>query len=885
MTDAATAARVAPALLAREGELEELGALLAQACLVTLTGPAGVGKSRLAEALTADCRWQACATADLLEAQDAASAEEILHRTAARLQEADGPGLLVLDNCDLVLGLVARFASRLLASRRELRIVATSREYLGASRETVYPVRPLAPADAAAFFAVRAGAHHAGVVPEISPEVRAVCARLDGLPLALELAAAHTTVLTSVQILERLDDAMRLLVGGLRTGPAHHRSMRGALDWGAQTLTGQERVLLRRVSVFADAFTLESVEQVCSGAGLPEEEVLEALVGLVAKSLVVCDPSGEQARYRLLHTVRQYGKDLLVQSGERDLLQQARVRHAVRRPGDLRPGDLTEALQWCIDHDAITDGLQLAAAAAPFWLLSGRIREGAGLVTAQLAGADAARGGWQDSPAYTRVVLARGMFDCVLGRAEAALETALRTAARCAQDGDTPGRLWAEVLAGAAELHTDPGSGAHRLARAAVNLPGSSPWTAVATALHALAAVEAGRPDEAKEAAARAVAEARSGALTPAVVAALLAAGTVARTQGRFDAARSALDEAQALAAAAAAKGAQVLILTESGRLALDQASDGDEPGRSRLEQAVALATETGSPLLLAAALDVAGRTRLRQGQGQEARRAFAQVTALSQETVPAQAAAGILGLGEVALATGSASAAWTLIEEAHAIARAGTGPALLAGTLQAVGDCARALGDASRAWSTYHQALGARVNAGLCVAAVESLESLAGLALEQDRLEYGVRLLGAAEGLRGAWGSRRSGPAQDRLEAERGDAVAALSPERFTELYTEGTRLSLQEAVAYAGRQRGPRQRGVGWVSLTPAERQVADLAAAGLSNREIGDRLFSSPRTVQAHLSHVFAKLGINSRKELAAQTQARHRQLPPRRPQADE
>jgi DNA-binding CsgD family transcriptional regulator len=123
---------------------------------------------------------------------------------------------------------------------------------------------------------------------------------------------------------------------------------------------------------------------------------------------------------------------------------------------------------------------------------------------------------------------------------------------------------------------------------------------------------------------------------------------------------------------------------------------------------------------------------------------------------------------------------------------------------------------------------------------------------------------------------------ARDRCDKAAAIAAGALDADRIRELRAEGARLSLSAAAAYACRQRGPRRRGVGWVSLTPAERQVADLAATGLTNREIGEALFSSPRTVQAHLSHVFAKLGIGSRKMLAAEVQARSRHLPPRQPQ---
>ncbi|MGW1022918.1 LuxR C-terminal-related transcriptional regulator [Streptomyces sp. NPDC002577] len=888
-----------PALHARERELARLRVLLQNARLVTLTGPAGVGKSRLAEALVAcgpQDGWPPGAAVDLVDVPDARTAGELLEAAAERLAPDTGPRLLLLDNCDLVLGAVAQFASGLLSGGPEgLRIVATSRECLGVSWETVCPVPPLPLTEAEAFFVQRAAAHRAGVVPEISPEVREICARLDGLPLALELAAAQTRVLTAAQIATRLDDGLRLLAGGRRTGPAHHRSLRSTLDWAAQTLTAPERVLLRRLSVFADSFTLDLAERICAGprqpaeevslqadeASLPEEEVLPALAGLVSKSLVVCDPSGEQARYRLLHTIRTYAAERLARSGETEAMQRTRVRYALAHPAGLCPADLTAALQWCAEHGDLGDGLRLAAGAAPFWLLSGRIREGAALLTAQLARADAAAaeepaGEPPPNPAgYARALLARGMFDCVLGRSEAALAAAESARERCARDQDARGQAWAEALAGAALLGTDPQAAACRIDRAVAALDADAPWAPVVTALHALAAAEAGQAEAAREAAATALSAARSCPLPLVLAVALPVAGRVARQQGRLDEARTALEEAEALAAGSAARGALALIVAEACRLDLDTGTDGE----ARLERAVALAAEVDAPLLGAAALNVAGRSRLAHGRKETARKAFAQVTAVSRETTAAQAANGILGLGEVALAAGSAGAAWTLIEEAHAIARAGARPALLARTEQAVGDCARALGDAARAWSAYHQALGLRVQAGLSVAAVESLEALASLALEQDRTDYGVRLLAAASGLRDALGSRRTGPNRGRCDADRAQAMAALPTERFAELWAEGRRLSLREAAAYAGRLRGPRRRGVGWVSLTPAERQVADLAATGLTNREIGDRLFSSPRTVQAHLSHVFAKLGISSRKMLAEQTAARNRQLPPR------
>jgi len=861
------AATGAVGLVARERDLAEVGQLLAAARLVTLTGPVGVGKSKLAAQFAADATWGTRETADLQATQDEAAAATCLREAAARLAGPGGSRLLLIDNCEPFVATVAEHAPQLLAEQAGLRILVTSRECLGVAEETVYQVRPLPLDEAAAFFVGRVGARRGGLAPEVSPEIRQVCERLDGLPLALELAAAQAALLTPAQIMSRLDDAMRLLIGPPHAGVARHRSLREALDWGARTLAPREQVLLRRLSAFAGPFTLDCAEVVCTGTGLGHDEVLPALARLVAMSLVGCDPSGAHSRYWMLAIVRQYAGRLLAESGEEEAIARALAGYAITCPEALSVADLLAVAR----RGEAADGLRLAAVAAPYWLLSGRVAEGAALLATMLAQAEG--GDSRESLEHARALLAGGMLGCALGRLEDAARAAAVAADWCERAGDERGQLWAQALAGMASLAADPHAAARLVGGAAQQLPGASPWAPALAALHSLALAEAGQLAEAHDVAARAVEAAPSGLLRGT---ALLTVARAARKQGRLEAAQDALAAAESLAAEPGAMGVRAVLLAESCRLALDQWPDGVPPASSRLEEAVSLASETGSPLLLAAVLDVAGRSRLRDGKPQSARSAFARVTALSQRTGTVQAAAGILGLGQVALASGAASAAWTLIEEAHALAQAGSGPALHARTLQAVGDCAWALGDASRAWSAYHRALGLRVDAGLGVAAVESLESLACLAIEQDRAEYGARLLGAAEGLREAQGCPRRGT-DGRITAAAASAEAALGPGRHAELRSDGMRLSLSEAVAYACRQRGPRQRGVGWVSLTPAERQVADLAAAGMTNREIGQKLFSSPRTVQAHLSHVFAKLGISSRKMLVAEIASRNRQLP--------
>lgn len=259
--------------------------------------------------------------------------------------------LLVLDNCEPVIGECAELCRDLLGACPGLTVLATSREPLRVPGETVWRVPPLSvdrPAggsgggsaggsvggsatgaasgsgggeesEAVRLFVARATAARPGfeLTDESRPLVTELCQALDGLPLAIELAAAMVRVLSVRQLVERLDDRFRLLAGGARTAPARHRTLRAAVDWSYRLLSPQERLLLRRTAAFRSSWTLDLAEAVCSGPGLPEEDVLLRLCDLVDKSLVALD--GEiagQARYRLLETVRDYALEQLAESGE-----------------------------------------------------------------------------------------------------------------------------------------------------------------------------------------------------------------------------------------------------------------------------------------------------------------------------------------------------------------------------------------------------------------------------------------------------------------------------------------------------------------------------------------------------------------------------------------
>ncbi|MFI7227113.1 ATP-binding protein [Nonomuraea angiospora] len=338
------------AFVGRESDLDELVHLMRVSRAVTLCGAGGIGKTRLAMRLAARVGPDHPGGVWVIELADLEKGELRGYVAAALgiagdLAESIGGrrALLVLDNCEPVIGECAELCRDLLGACPGLTVLATSREPLRVPGETVWRVPPLSvdrPAggsgggsagglgsgsgggeesEAVRLFVARATAARPDfeLTDESRPLVTELCQALDGLPLAIELAAAMVRVLSVRQLVERLDDRFRLLAGGARTAPARHRTLRAAVDWSYRLLSPQERLLLRRTAAFRSSWTLDLAEAVCSGPGLPEEDVLLRLCDLVDKSLVALD--GEiagQARYRLLETVRDYALEQLAESGE-----------------------------------------------------------------------------------------------------------------------------------------------------------------------------------------------------------------------------------------------------------------------------------------------------------------------------------------------------------------------------------------------------------------------------------------------------------------------------------------------------------------------------------------------------------------------------------------
>ncbi|MBO0872887.1 MAG: hypothetical protein J2P19_05795 [Pseudonocardia sp.] len=874
--------------------LAELGSALAESRLVTVTGPGGFGKSRLVLEVArraAPDFGGAVWLVDLVPVTEAGLVGRVLGQTIGVAEKPGRPMLeslvaeigrrrvlLLVDNCEHLVAGCAAVLGPLLDRCPGAHVLATSRRTLGVDGERVYPLPPLSPSEGRSLFGLRAGA----VPRDGDPAVDEICRRVDGMPLAIELAAALTRVFSPEEILVRLDDRFALLDtagSATRATPATrspHATLTAAIDWSYDLLDGPVQLALRRLAVFAGAFTAEAAGQVC---GLARREMDSALAALVAASLLGADTHARPTRYRLLDTIRSYGLARLAEAGE---AQDARRRHcavflalARRAEPELTGRDqlawldrlraeqdeLRAALDWSTGGGDPSSGLRLAAALQFFWHPRGSLVEGVAWLRAALAAAETDT----DRRDRASALWGLGLLATFTGEIDTALPALRRSLALYRELDDTTGTARALSWLGQLSWFGGDLGGARRLLDEAVPLARAAPDTwCLADALGALAFVEIfrGAPDAAAEAIEECLAVAGDAEDAQGLRFGLGARATLAYRQGRVDAAeesaRACLDVLDALGGRYF-ESAMHMVLAAVARCRGDRESAGERAARC-----LDLARESAMPMVLvyawqqSAALAPPG----------EARALLDRALELATAESPVQVAEVLADLAGIAVEGGDRADARARAEEALAAA-------------ERIGDrwserrAHRILGrvavlddDPARAMPAFHRALRLASELGDGFGLVEGWRDIAALAAGEGNLTRAVRLLAAADGHRErlGWAEQTSG--QARAVALCESLAGALDQAVFASAWRDGAALSVEEAVRYASGTRGRRRRPrTGWASLTPAEEQVARLVARGLTNREIGARLFISPRTVQTHLVHAFGKLGVSRRAELAA------------------
>lgn len=869
----------------RDRDLDEVSRLLARSRLITLTGPPGSGKTRVVTELLSRGTLPDATCLDVSE-----SGPDALTSAVTEALNLDDPELLILDGCDRAIDACVRVLPRILRENPAVHVLVTSREALRIGGEVVYRLGPLSMPDALQLFLARVGDRNQGIGQLRDGLLERICAQLDGLPLAVELAAARADVMSASELAARLAERVDVLAGGDRSAPVRQRSLAAAIEWSRETLSGFERDLLARLAIFAGPFCLEDVEQVCTDSGLSQSSVLDGIATLISKSLLECEISEDGTRYTLLGVVRRYVRSVdscrwddalwlrYVQWCTGIAERQCETGSMAGLTGKLDlieagQDDQQAALAWCRASGRVAEGRRLAAALAGFWLLRGRLTAGCDHLAALLSDGqpkDAA-----ESAATGRLLADYGALLCARGEFDAGRVAGQRALEVCENQADAAGTARAQLLLAHIDMATGTASGTKMLDRLTAAVGDSdSWWPGIAAAMMGYARWHCDRLPIARRACAAYTAAAATS--DPAGMAAgLIALGKVCADQGDLQNAarmlRKGLDMSRELGFAAG----MVQALLGLGRLAAGQG----QPAQARqcLDEAVAAAVATDSPVILAPCLNGLAAVLLDDGELSEARRLFRDVLALGEPATPRELASALLGLSRADQRGGCLSQAASLAEEAATVAQRIGHRALTAQAMHALGVIARGQGNHPAAWAMLRESLELRAELGLLPEVAVCLEALGGVAAEQERAGLAGRILGAASALRQNAGSPGSVAEQRDYEADL-LVLRSAGPEQVVErAFVQGQEEPLRDLLAWLARQSGPRRRAAaGWAGLTRSEEQVARLAAAGLTNRQIGTRLFISPRTVQTHLSHVFAKLGVTSRRELADHAAARSEHL---------
>jgi predicted ATPase/class 3 adenylate cyclase/DNA-binding CsgD family transcriptional regulator len=894
----------------RGAQMADVRTLLADNRLVTLTGAGGAGKTRLAVEIAARIAGEFREGAWYVDLAPITQRAVVADTVARALGLPDQPGrstmdtlvgfvshrqmLIVLDNCEHLLDATASLVIDLLGACPELALLATSREPTGVPGEVTFLVPSLSLADEAIeLFADRARRVRPGFgVTEgsVAATVTEICRRLDGMPLAIELAAARVRALSLDEILDSLHDRFRLLTGAARTAVRRQQTLRASVDWSHALLTETEQVLFRRLAAFVGGFDLDAAQAVAGTTEVERYQVLDQLTLLVDKSLVLAETTDAgRTRYRFLETVRQYALEKLGESGEasdvrsrhRDyyttaaaLLDMPASTDYQRRREQVESeiDNLRAAFAWSRENSDVAEALRLASSLQPLWLTGGsgsgpwgRPAEGLAWFEAVLADRSV-----QDAdvlPAVRARALADwAVLDAAVGAANRLDEA--HDALTIARELDDPRLLTRALFASGSVCVDDPETARSYFAEAlALARTSGDDWMACdILAWRAYTAYIEGEPI----AACRAAEEGRE-------LADAIGDGYVSRhCRWTLSMAQIALGDlatglknaAELMEDAEAAhdvlRWANSLLTQAHGLVYHGEWSR----ARAAAGMVATVAPELGpvhqglACTMLALASLAAGDVAAAAEASEDAQRWLASVpvTAAVRTASP---------VAEIALARGDLAMARRLADDAVS----GAPGVFRSRELTTRARVALAQGELEQAARDAHDALAYAADNRTLLEVPNTLECLAYVEHSVGSHQEAARLFGASDAIRQRTGEVRFTVHQAAYESFMAAVRNTLSDNEFDQAWAEGAALSIDEAIAYAQRGRGERKRpSSGWASLTPTELDVVKLVREGLSNKEIATRLFVSPRTVQTHLTHVYTKLGLTSRVQLV-QEASRH------------